>query len=1418
MGSINKLIVFLFLFLCLISSAFALVDNHGLTMTDSEGASGCYWRGTIITANKDIRITEITLASGDTAPKIGIRNVSGVVITESATSSESATFDYLLNDGDSIMIVAGDDSGSWTAKRKATGVTYPISGTNIEWTGPGKFVSSCPSTFDDGTSTMYSILSVTSEEQSAISININITAPENNTATQSLLTNFSYIPLAIDSIVSNCSLMTNKTGSWVNDSIDTTITNNISNTFEDISFSKGSYNWSIQCFDNNSNYTDVSEYILNITNTAPTDPTSVLDNTPVYVTDKLIITGQGSTDINSDDIYYYYEFYNNNDAGVVQAYSLQDNYTLQISDAHDSIRVRVIASDLEDNSSSYYEENFSVSNTAPGQVFNWVFPSDIEDSDNYNITFDWDAITDTDGDTIYYEFYLDDILKQNTTDTSWVADFEVEKKYNYSVISHDGYINGVASYSRNFTLDTTIGIITWNYPSVDVVSKENLTLDIIGSDDNLYQCYVNVSNSTGSQIYYEFMDLINTTTCVFDAQVNFTYTDNYSINFGLNDDHTDGEQPSKGKKGETELLFNKNNGKDENNGKESSNVAFYFIEKSDKLTDTPGDTYVTFTDGDEWDINFTALKPETKIIFNISSSTKIVDRSYKGIEGHLLWGGYYHDFSVTKNFLVNGEKRTAKIYITKVDDNNYQIKWVPDINLKAGDEVYIDPYSGGLNNVSETKYYYYDSTKPSYDNVVYQTPVKINTNININVTWSDDISIGSWILSNNQTGTYVNSTLNTTFNGNIAESYLDITLSRGSILGWVMYGIDSVGNINVTTIQTIVIDNTAPSTGNPSLSTTTPATSQILTCNPGSYVDSDSDPKNNDFYKWYLNDSFISGEVSSTLDLSTPGNGDADDRIKCTWIADDGYDNSSSGWLNTTEAVVLNTDTINYINRTPENNSINTGNGVWVEVEFVIGLENISDCIIEFDGINYTGNVEETYCYEQFAGLTDGTNYSFRTFVNDTNGEEFNLTLRTFTENSLQNNPTIDSLFFNATPRGNEDVNCYSNITGNDPEGNTTYFVYDVYVNGTFKFSQNNVQDNVTISEIYYNSGDTIYCYLTLFDGYENTSTINISTLVSNELPNVTNVNISGEFDGIYIYSNASVIGNYTYDDTEGNNDLSDMGFWVNSTFYNTTNNSLNSIYTSKGDVVIFQVIPYDGIDYGSGVNSTGVNITGVPPKLLYLSPSFGYYNGYVPVTCYGEDMDNATIYYNVDMRYDNGSGSKDWYSIISNQSIGSSLLSLKNVTAQNNVSIRCNITTDHINYVSKQYNGTIIFQDEPMVKITYEGARDLFVSKIPYYMGVECNTKSAKTNVTIYGSWADCENDGVKDYYWVEGELSPISRSRTQHTFKCVSLEGDVEVSVGCIFEKVNSTLEWQDICTGVSKNSNLCTYKKGVELEVLP
>ena len=138
---------------------------------------------------------------------------------------------------------------------------------------------------------------------------------------------------------------------------------------------------------------------ITVSDTIPTNPTSLSLNQTIYVTQNLTGICGGSTDADNDAITYHYYFYDENDS-VLQNFSSIDYYTLTSSEAHDLINVTCKATTSDANSTGTYSNTTQVDNSVPTAP-SLLIPTDGQQVYT-SVDFKWTASIDADGDNLTY--------------------------------------------------------------------------------------------------------------------------------------------------------------------------------------------------------------------------------------------------------------------------------------------------------------------------------------------------------------------------------------------------------------------------------------------------------------------------------------------------------------------------------------------------------------------------------------------------------------------------------------------------------------------------------------------------------------------------------------------------------------------------------------------------------------------------------------------------------------------------------------------------------------------------------------------------------------------------------------------------------------------------------------------------------
>ena len=224
----------------------------------------------------------------------------------------------------------------------------------------------------------------------------------------------------------------------------------------------------------------------------PTDPTDITGfPANIYVTDTLTINATGGTDADSDAITYHYKFYNINDATTRQEWSATNTYTIQVSDAHDTIRVYAKSTTAYANSSgSYYEDDF-VDNSVPTIPTTLTLTNPIYTGNTLTATGSGSTDTDDDSLTYYYEFYNvnDAVTKQAySTDNTYII--QLTDSHDLIRVRTKAYdeIDYSGEKETNRTVSNTAPSPTLNAPTdgaIDQLLNTTLNITVIDADSDL---------------------------------------------------------------------------------------------------------------------------------------------------------------------------------------------------------------------------------------------------------------------------------------------------------------------------------------------------------------------------------------------------------------------------------------------------------------------------------------------------------------------------------------------------------------------------------------------------------------------------------------------------------------------------------------------------------------------------------------------------------------------------------------------------------------------------------------------------------------------------------------------------------------------------------------------------------------------
>ena len=528
---------------------------------------------------------------------------------------------------------------------------------------------------------------------------------------------------------------------------------------------------------------------------------------------------------------------------------------------------------------------FTVANAPPPQVTGWVFPETDFDHDNYNITFNWSDVTDIDGDSVTYQFYINlstsgPEIVSDSVDSNWTANFANDTDYKYIAGTFDGEGYGLNSTPRIFTLDTTNPIIHWNYPSADntTISNKNLSLDIECSDVNLFEMAVDVTNSSDDSIFSTFLNTTTETILTVTDTVTLTIEDTYRVNVTCSDQHT------------AKIIPDYNTEKDIANDKLSYDTGDNLISISLKTSAVGIDDFSTtkLTDRYTFSYDFSStLEDATKrtFVFVLAAQHPLIYLPNSQYNSHFISNRNWIDFDLN-----DGD---AIYDITKINDNLYEIAITTSKTKLDFNSI------GGLNIKEEHANYTFETTPPGYvNNAANGTDLtKTGEDVHFNVTWSDS-NPGEVIFCFGDGVACTNESLGNYTSGQNFTVSKTITAAHNQVVSWQFFANDTAGNVNNTPLATFTVANTIPSA--PTLveyvSPVTAFSDSLLVCNASGSTDADNETITFNYEFRDTGDSAILQNFSnlSTFDCATPGC-DKGDTISCHAKASDGFDFSAEG-------------------------------------------------------------------------------------------------------------------------------------------------------------------------------------------------------------------------------------------------------------------------------------------------------------------------------------------------------------------------------------------------------------------------------------------------------------------------------------------------------------------------------------------
>ena len=341
----------------------------------------------------------------------------------------------------------------------------------------------------------------------------------------------------------------------------------------------------------------------------------------------------------------------------------------------------------------------------------------------------------------------------------------------------------------------------------------------------------------------------------------------------------------------------------------------------------------------------------------------------------------------SSTFVVDKAPTLTRLFLNGTENNKtYIIGDVANLTVTVnatGQTVYLDTNLSGwtlqssttpltnITTLSQTGYYnitgYYNgSDNYTASTVTYYLTVSNNAPITTTPTVvpstayvTDNLYCNATLTDSEQTSLtaywtwYKNGAVNlssSTSTTNNTNANITVLLSGNLTKGdsWICKVTPNDGYLNGTAVNStaVVIQNSIPTIGAPTINGTAPYTNDILECDNGTFSDADYDSAVW-YYRWYDTGALISGQTSNTLDLSVAGL-DRGNNITCSMIASDGTSNATA-WQNSSNyAIIQNSAPTTPALLTPTNGLY----GGTINQTIPINCSGSTD--LDSDTINYT--------------------------------------------------------------------------------------------------------------------------------------------------------------------------------------------------------------------------------------------------------------------------------------------------------------------------------------------------------------------------------------------------------------------------------------------------------------------------------
>lgn len=456
---------------------------------------------------------------------------------------------------------------------------------------------------------------------------------------------------------------------------------------------------------------------------------------------------------------------------------------------------------------------FTITNTPPNSttMFNGS-----DKTYNTNLTLNATTLVDADGDTINYIFLFEasnnppNVVRQNTTATSFQTNMTNESVYFARVDVTDGFETALGSSVFNVTLDVSVpsctgiptnGTYYKNTTNISATCTDNIqlfeinsTIRALGMDATIYNS-TNISNLTS-------------TSFIFNTTINVEHLGNAEFNFT----QWVGDTKNRAKKMPSSVKASKEKS-DKTKSKEN---VFIFNESSIGLQinltvlinktklEHPKDSQnlnISFEliDGDYFKLTIaydTSEENQTTIV-NFTSNMPIIPVSDQ-FSTHLLFGNGKDRLSYDSD-----DAQADFITILKKDDKSAVVEFIPKSSIAKGERLVIDPKIDNLNLIEYSRIIIVDTITPTFISAFNKsttdnsTTITTATSVNISVTGLSDLYLDRGNFSENCTSSsnsWVNHSISINGNGTYHNVLGNTNFTAGEVCGWKFYAYDKAGN------------------------------------------------------------------------------------------------------------------------------------------------------------------------------------------------------------------------------------------------------------------------------------------------------------------------------------------------------------------------------------------------------------------------------------------------------------------------------------------------------------------------------------------------------------------------------------------------------------------------------------------------